>query len=72
MSDTLIEVRKLTRTVDDSVRPLLNEICLAIRRGEKVGLSGLSGSGKTALMRSLAGLDPITVGEILLENAPID
>jgi sulfonate transport system ATP-binding protein len=37
---------------------------LTVRPGEFVALLGRSGSGKSALLRSLAGLDPTSADEV--------
>lgn len=46
----------------------LNEIDLTINRGEFVCLLGRSGHGKSTLLRSLAGLNKLTSGEILVDG----
>ncbi len=37
---------------------------LALRRGEVLGIAGLVGSGRTELLRSIFGLDPVRSGKI--------
>ncbi|TKJ39435.1 MAG: sugar ABC transporter [Planctomycetes bacterium B3_Pla] len=39
---------------------------LQLRRGEVVGIAGLIGAGRTELLRSLFGLDPVRSGQIQL------
>jgi ABC-type multidrug transport system fused ATPase/permease subunit len=39
-------------------RPTLDRISLVLRRGERIALVGTSGSGKSSLMRVLAGVHP--------------
>ncbi len=39
---------------------------LQVRRGEVVGIAGLIGAGRTELLRSLFGLDPVRAGQIKL------
>lgn len=41
---------------------------LAVHPGERLGLEGPSGSGKSLLLRALAGLDPVDEGRVLLDG----
>jgi ABC-type sugar transport system ATPase subunit len=43
---------------------VLSEVSFSLRAGEVVGLWGLLGSGRTELLRALAGLDPIDSGSL--------
>lgn len=52
----------------DQGRWVWRQLGLHIALGERVALTGLSGSGKTALLRALAGLLPVTEGEIAFEG----
>jgi ribose transport system ATP-binding protein len=47
---------------------LLNDISLSLRQGEVLGLAGLMGSGRTDILRCVAGLDPYTGGRIELRK----
>ncbi|NDK35732.1 ATP-binding cassette domain-containing protein [Rhodovulum sulfidophilum] len=44
--------------------PVFRALSLTIRKGESLGLSGPSGTGKTSLMRVIAGLERPTSGRI--------
>ena len=48
----------------------LDDISFDVRDGEFVSLVGPSGCGKSTLLRMIAGLGPITAGEILVEGLP--
>lgn len=67
----ILEVRNLGRRAEDGDGWLLRDIDLKISAGDRIALVGLSGSGKTLLLRSLAMLDPCSTGEILLDGKPV-
>jgi NitT/TauT family transport system ATP-binding protein len=50
---------------------VLDNISLEVRDREFLTLLGPSGCGKTTLLRSIAGLVPLTRGEILLDGAVV-
>lgn len=50
---------------------ILTGIDLDIHQGEFLGIVGRSGTGKTTLLRALAGLVPVT-GDLTYEGAPLD
>lgn len=50
----------------------LSDIDLTIRHGEFVSLIGPSGCGKTTLLRVIADLEPISSGEVLVNELPPD
>jgi ATP-binding cassette subfamily F protein uup len=59
-----IQLREVTLAYNGP--PLLDEVSAAIEPGEKIGLMGRNGSGKTSLMRMLAGLEQPDHGAIEL------
>lgn len=46
-------------------------VSLAVHRGEVVGLAGLLGSGRSALARVIAGIEPMVSGEIRVKGRSI-
>ena len=67
----LVGLRK-TYTVGSSPVKALDGADLAVRRGEFVCLAGRSGSGKSTMLNMIAGLEPPTAGEILIEGRHVE
>jgi putative ABC transport system ATP-binding protein len=65
-NSTLIRTEKLEKTypLGQTVLKALDEITLAVRQGEFVGLVGPSGSGKTTLLNIVGALDAPTGGSV--------
>ena len=51
---------------------VLNDYSLTIRKGERVGIQGVSGRGKTTLFNLLAGLFIPTEGELRVDGVAVD
>jgi ABC-type sugar transport system ATPase subunit len=49
---------------------VLEDISFTLRRGEILGLGGLVGSGRTELLRALAGAEPDADGRLLVNGQP--
>ncbi len=47
------------------------DISFHVNKGEIVGFAGLIGAGRTEVMRSLFGLDPINSGQVKIEGKPV-
>lgn len=63
----LLRARDLgRRDPDRPARWLYRGLSVDVRPGEILGLRGPTGSGKTLLLRALAGLDPVDEGEVEL------
>lgn len=52
-------------------KQVLQHINLTVKAGEKIAITGLEGSGKSTLVRILAGLYPDFSGNILMDNTPL-
>ncbi len=66
-----IEVRGVSFRFDGAAADTLHDMSLTIRRGERVGISGASGAGKTTLFNLLLGLYTPGRGEILIDGVPL-
>ena len=74
MSDT---EEPLVRFVDvqksyDGVTLVVKKFNLDMQKGEFLTMLGPSGSGKTTCLMMLAGFEPATHGEIILQGQPIN
>lgn len=62
----MIEVRSITKSFDG--QKVLDDISFTVNEGECVALSGISGAGKTTLMRIIASLEKADSGEIIIKE----
>ncbi|WP_050614477.1 sugar ABC transporter ATP-binding protein [Bacillus testis] len=62
LGEVILEVKGLTNTRS------FQDISFSVREGEVVGVSGLMGAGRTEIMRSIFGIDPLEAGEIWLNG----
>jgi ABC-type sugar transport system ATPase subunit len=60
-----LEVRNLSRMNE------LRDVSFCLAEGEILGITGLQGSGRSAIARALFGAPPSDMGEILLNGKPI-
>jgi len=68
IADAALRLRELSVTTEDGTS-VVNDTEVTIRPGEKVLVVGESGTGKTTLVRAIAGLWPWGQGEILFGPA---
>ena len=62
----LINVEKITKSYTD--RKLFNNASFSLQEGEKVGIIGINGTGKTTLLKMIAGLEEPDEGNITRAN----
>jgi ribose transport system ATP-binding protein len=60
--DVILQVKDLASP------PLLKHASFELQRGEILGIAGLMGSGRTQLLRSLFGLEPVEGGSITIKE----
>ncbi|MEU4462640.1 ABC transporter ATP-binding protein [Streptomyces sp. NPDC024017] len=71
---TGLELRELRKTYRSRGRPSVDAvrgIDLSLGSGELLGLLGPSGCGKSTTLRMIAGLEPVTGGDILVGGASV-
>ena len=62
----MLSASDLRRTVGGRV--LWQGLNLQVQAGDRLAVTGPSGSGKSLLLRALAGLDPLETGEVVLQG----
>jgi ABC-type sugar transport system ATPase subunit len=67
-----VEVRNLTKVYAGGHTPAVDGVNLATEEGEYLVLLGPSGCGKTTLLRTIAGLEQPTEGEVLIGGANVN
>lgn len=60
----VLVAEKISKRYSDKV--LFEEISLAVNEGEKIGLIGLNGTGKSTLLKCLAGIESLDAGKIMI------
>ena len=69
----LLKVNDLTKTYlkNNQIFHAVNHVSFKVSKGSFVAITGESGSGKSTLLHMLAGLEPPTSGEIILDQTNI-
>ncbi len=62
----LINIEKITKAYTD--RKLFNNASFSLQEGEKVGIIGINGTGKTTLLKMIAGMEEPDEGNIIKAN----
>jgi ribose transport system ATP-binding protein len=55
-----------------SWRKFVKDVTFELHRGEVLGIAGLVGSGRTELVRVIAGLEKQTAGKIFFDSRPVE
>lgn len=62
----ILSAERISKSYSEKI--LINEISIVINEGEKIGLIGVNGTGKTTLLRVLAGNEAYDTGNIIYSN----
>ncbi|MEM5818201.1 MAG: ATP-binding cassette domain-containing protein, partial [Desulfitobacterium hafniense] len=62
----LLTAESLTKSY--GIKPLFQDISLGIEEGQKIGIIGVNGTGKSTLLKILAGLEQPDQGQITTNN----
>jgi ATP-binding cassette subfamily F protein uup len=58
----LLSAENISRTIGD--RTLFSDLNFGIQQGDRIGLIGINGTGKTTLLKVLAGIEPPETGKV--------
>lgn len=61
----VLQTHRLSRT------PFFENVSFELRAGEILGIAGMLGSGRTELLRSIYGADPVDSGEVLVDGVRV-
>jgi len=62
----LISIEKVSKSYSEKI--LLNEVSLGINDGDKIGVIGINGTGKSTLLKVIAGTETIDSRNIIRGN----
>ena len=66
MARNIINIEGVSKAFD--IRPLLVDVSLGVSEGERIGIVGRNGGGKSTLLKVLAGLEPPDEGRVTRAN----
>jgi len=64
--ESYLQIESLTKSVGDRI--LFADVTFGINEGDKIGLVAKNGTGKTTLLRCIAGIDDYDSGRIVFRN----
>jgi len=63
----IFSMQKLSKTYQGADKPVLKNIYLSFFYGAKIGILGLNGSGKSSLLKIIAGIDKNYQGDVVFQ-----
>ena len=63
---SILQIENLTKSFGDRI--LFNDISFGVFEGDKIGVIAKNGTGKTTLLRTIAGIEPYDSGNIVFRN----
>lgn len=62
----ILNMEHISKTYGDKV--IFDDISVGIHQGDKIGLIGINGTGKTTFLRILAGMEEPDEGQVIMQN----
>ena len=70
-TDTVLEIKNMTVKSKVHTKNAVNNVSLAVRKGEIVCIAGIDGNGQTEFVQGLTGLEKMESGQIILNGEDI-
>lgn len=67
-----LDIEAASFAYPDSAAPILSDVSVRVRRGERLAIVGASGTGKSTLARLMCGLLVPEPGAVVLNETPLD
>jgi lipoprotein-releasing system ATP-binding protein len=67
-SEALLQINGVSKVYEEQSAPVLNDVSLAVNRGESIAIIGPSGCGKSTLLNIVGALDTPTSGNIIFDG----
>ena len=62
----VLNIENVTKVYGDKV--LFDKVCLGINEGDKIGIIGVNGCGKSTFLKMIAGLEETDEGNVIKNN----
>ena len=62
----ILNIEHISKVYGEKV--IFDDISCGIQEGEKIGIIGINGTGKSTLLRILAGLEEGDEGQVIMQN----